>query len=92
MRSFHTRYSAIQLCQALAWPHELTIAIGREALKRSRGDSALSLSIEALVEAMHAHLKLHQNDGATSVAAEKSELVTLRASNQGWSPRSSVVK
>jgi hypothetical protein len=89
---FHIPCSAISLCQALGWPHDLVLAIGHEASKRSLHEAAPSLSIEDSVAAMNMHLKLHQSNGVASAAAEKGEIPPVRSSNQGWTPRCSVLK
>jgi hypothetical protein len=84
--------SAISLCEALGWPHDLVSAIGREAAKRSQNADVSGVADEELVAAMSRHLTLHRVAAQQPNAIERAEVPQLRASSQRWSPRNSVVK
>ncbi len=84
--------SAISLCEALGWPHDLVSAVGGEAAKRSQHADVSGIADEELVAAMSRHVTLHRVAAHQPNAIERAEVPQLRASSQRWSPRNSVVK
>jgi hypothetical protein len=82
--------SAIALCEALGFPHELAAAIGSEASKRLQGGAARDLIIEDSVAAMQQYVK-HKGARPAAVAAESMEAASPRSASHGWSPRANAV-